>query len=311
MELKWLQDILVLHEEKNFSRAAIRRNVTQPAFSRRIRMLEQWIGVDLIDRKSQPIQFLPVVDKLMPDIAQLVMDFYRIRNEVKADAMSSGITIAAQHTLTSTTFPRMLSALERHLSPLTMKLRTGDLDQCIVTLERREADFLMCYKTPLCPHDLLDDCEYVQLEQERLIPVTAAEDGVPVHNPAKTLTLKMLNYPAKSFLRQVIDRGRLAAAMQDYTIENVCESSLTVALKELTLARMGICWLPRSLVEQELESAVLVSLEHHFGTIDLEVNIYKSPFRFNSSSSRLWNLLQEKYGTNDEMETVVADLSLV
>ena len=37
MDLDWLKDFLALAEQKNFSRAADARNVSQPAFSRRIR----------------------------------------------------------------------------------------------------------------------------------------------------------------------------------------------------------------------------------------------------------------------------------
>ena len=47
MELVWLEDFLALAEALNFSRAAEARHVTQPAFSRRIRALEGWIGAAL------------------------------------------------------------------------------------------------------------------------------------------------------------------------------------------------------------------------------------------------------------------------
>jgi DNA-binding transcriptional LysR family regulator len=40
MELIWFEDYLALAETLNFSRAAELRNITQPAFSRRIRALE-------------------------------------------------------------------------------------------------------------------------------------------------------------------------------------------------------------------------------------------------------------------------------
>ncbi len=56
MELKWLEDLLVLLEEGSISRAAARRHVTQPAYSRRIRQLEQWLGVELVDRSTKPIR---------------------------------------------------------------------------------------------------------------------------------------------------------------------------------------------------------------------------------------------------------------
>ena len=46
MDTRWLEDVLALLEEGTLNRAAARRNVTQPAFSRRIRAFEDWIGAE-------------------------------------------------------------------------------------------------------------------------------------------------------------------------------------------------------------------------------------------------------------------------
>ncbi|EFC0588087.1 LysR family transcriptional regulator [Escherichia coli] len=51
IETKWLYDFLTLEKCRNFSQAAVSRNVSQPAFSRRIRALEQAIGVELFNRQ--------------------------------------------------------------------------------------------------------------------------------------------------------------------------------------------------------------------------------------------------------------------
>ena len=40
----------------NFSQAAELSNISQPAFSRRIKTLEAWVGVTLIDRSRQPVK---------------------------------------------------------------------------------------------------------------------------------------------------------------------------------------------------------------------------------------------------------------
>ena len=44
MELKWLEDFASIVETRSFSRSAQLRHVSQPAFSRRIRALEDWLG---------------------------------------------------------------------------------------------------------------------------------------------------------------------------------------------------------------------------------------------------------------------------
>jgi len=64
MNLIWLDDFLALAATGNFSRAADDRHTSQPAFSRRIRALEEWIGADLFDRSSQPAQLTEVGQSL-------------------------------------------------------------------------------------------------------------------------------------------------------------------------------------------------------------------------------------------------------
>ncbi len=59
MDTSWLQDFLTLADCGNFSRAAERRNMTQPAFSRRIRMLEEWVGAALFDRSTHQATLTP------------------------------------------------------------------------------------------------------------------------------------------------------------------------------------------------------------------------------------------------------------
>jgi DNA-binding transcriptional LysR family regulator len=54
MNLIWFEDFMALASTGNFSRAAEERHMTQPAFSRRIRALEEWLGVVLIDRRRTP-----------------------------------------------------------------------------------------------------------------------------------------------------------------------------------------------------------------------------------------------------------------
>jgi DNA-binding transcriptional LysR family regulator len=44
---------LALIEAGSFSAAAEKRHVSQPAFSRRTQLFEEWLGVELIDRSRK------------------------------------------------------------------------------------------------------------------------------------------------------------------------------------------------------------------------------------------------------------------
>jgi DNA-binding transcriptional LysR family regulator len=73
METKWLEDFLCLAEKRSFSLAAQVRHVTQSALSRRIRALEEWAGVELIDRSCHPLR-LTVAGQLFLEQARLLLN---------------------------------------------------------------------------------------------------------------------------------------------------------------------------------------------------------------------------------------------
>ena len=59
MEIRWLEDFIALAKTRHFSRAADEQNVTQPTFSRRIKLLEEEMRVTLIDRNTLPLSLTP------------------------------------------------------------------------------------------------------------------------------------------------------------------------------------------------------------------------------------------------------------
>ena len=59
MRLEWLKDVLTVAETGSFTEAAQRRHLTQSAFSRRIQMIEDYVGVELFDRSRKPVQLRP------------------------------------------------------------------------------------------------------------------------------------------------------------------------------------------------------------------------------------------------------------
>lgn len=59
IDTKWLEDFIALSELRNFSRAAEARFITQPAFGRHIKALEEAVGRQLIDRTTHPVSLTP------------------------------------------------------------------------------------------------------------------------------------------------------------------------------------------------------------------------------------------------------------
>ncbi len=144
VELKWLEDLLVLLEERSISRAAVRRHVTQPAYSRRIRQLEQWLGVELVDRSTKPIKIRDSALALEDGVRELVNGFYAMRNRVHETA--ERVTFVAQHTLAISRFPMLIRGIKQSLPQVSYRVVPVNYEEC-EALFYGEADLLLCYQS--------------------------------------------------------------------------------------------------------------------------------------------------------------------
>jgi LysR family transcriptional regulator, hypochlorite-specific transcription factor HypT len=79
LDLEWLEDFVALCESGNFSRAAQSRNIAQPAFSRHIRSLEEWAGVELIDRSQHPASVTPAGEVILSTARDVVLRLSQAR----------------------------------------------------------------------------------------------------------------------------------------------------------------------------------------------------------------------------------------
>jgi LysR family transcriptional regulator, hypochlorite-specific transcription factor HypT len=104
MQLKWLQDFVVLGQTRNLSRAAELRNVTHPAFGRRIKALETWAGAPLIERGSSPVTFTSSGVSLLDNAQQMLRSLGHAREELlsMAGRQENTVTLATGRTLART-----------------------------------------------------------------------------------------------------------------------------------------------------------------------------------------------------------------
>jgi LysR family transcriptional regulator, benzoate and cis,cis-muconate-responsive activator of ben and cat genes len=72
MNLRTLQYFVVLAEELNFSRAAERLHVAQPALSQQIRGLERSLGAELVDRSHRPLALTEAGSYLHTEALQIL-----------------------------------------------------------------------------------------------------------------------------------------------------------------------------------------------------------------------------------------------
>lgn len=298
MDLKGLEDLLALLEEQSFTRAAKRRHVTQPAFSRRIRLLEAWLGVEIVDRSTKPVSILPAGRELEEGFRDLVTRLYALRSRLQAKSKNQDrISFVAQHTLAMSRFPRLIQSIKKQLPDTAYSVTPVNNDDCEAQF-RKEGQFLLCYESQHFEFDFSHSpVRKLLLNKDALIPVISRDYLDQFESVQSLLTgnIPMLMYQEGGFLADAIARTCLPRVMRDYQIEVICESGFSASLKEMVLADMGAAWLARGLIEKELSSGTLISLEAYFGITELDVVLYYREDNRSEQARRVFDYLQMSY----------------
>lgn len=294
MDLKGLEDLLALLEEQSFTRAAKRRHVTQPAFSRRIRLLEEWLGVEIVDRRTKPVTILPAGRELEEGFRDLVTRLYALRSRLQAKSKNQDrISFVAQHTLAMSRFPKLIQSIKQQLPDTAYRVTPVNNDDCEAQF-RKEGQFLLCYETQHFEFDFSHSpVQKITLNKDALIPVVSHNYLKQFSNMQSMLAenIPMLMYQEGGFMADAISRTCLPQVMRDYQIEVICESGFSASLKEMVLADMGVAWLAQGMIEKELSSGTLISLDSCFGITELDVVLYYWEGNHSEQAKRVFDYL--------------------
>jgi DNA-binding transcriptional LysR family regulator len=298
MELKWLEDFIALSENCSFSKAAETRYVTQPAFSRRIRALENWLGVDLIDRGIYPTKFTDSGNEFLSFASRMVTEIYNSRESLCSNARNEdAITLRTQHSITVSFLPSWLQNLEPLTRDTLVKVDADNLHNAVESFISGTGDFLLCYSGAEVINELArDDIESIEVGADTLVPVTGVnDDGLPFHNIEPGKILKIVGYPKESFLGRLVHHECLPHMKKLTHIKYVYENALAEGLKALVLKGYGVAWLPKSLIVDELATGKLVILSEPIKKVTLNIRLYRFRQCQSIHAISFWDYVNEIY----------------
>lgn len=295
----WLDDFRTLAATGNFSRAAEERHVTQPAFGRRIRALEEWVGADLFDRSSQPTKLTEVGEWFRGVADELAVRVARVPGEARmvADASAVTLRIASTHALSFTFLPRWLRSLESNMTLGPVQLVSDVLQRCEALMLQSKVQFVLSHAHPLAL-GAMDDGAYLcaLIGKDTLIPVSAPDPhqhslGQPLFalkaQSSASETVPILQYTQESGLGRII-KAVAGKQLESVPIRVAFTAHLASVLRTMALDGRGIAWLPETLVEEDMAAGKLVAAAGKDWEIPLEIRLYRERNAAGSAAEALW-----------------------
>lgn len=292
MDHKWLEDFLMLARERNFSKAAALRHVTQPQFSRRIRALELWAGAELVNRSSMPMTLTPAGDTVLAS-SKLAVNALADARERIAQLGGGGhwTTIFTGRTLSRTIVPLLLAKVRKQLGDVPVRLMTGSIHDGVIALEQGGADLLLSFAHPRLALSLDDQqFEGMTLAHDELVAVSRPlPKGQPIHALPGTAKkpAKALSFAPQLALAKILQDG-LARGKQTFYLQVITESDFAESLHEQALQGAGLAWLPRALVAADLKAGTLVLAGLALEPIRYEIRLYRSRHASKPHLQKVW-----------------------
>lgn len=262
MRLEWLEDIVAVVETGSFHAAAKRRFVTQPAFSRRIRAIEDYVGVELFDRDRKPIGLKPSISNHQEDIKRLITQMKDLHYELRRQGREAHnrIVIASQHAITATRAPAIVEMLSQRID-VSVRLRSANRDECLALLMAKQADLLLNYQSGTeAAADPGEFLERANLGAERFIPIFSATRLGLLNNSYARGELPIIAYPSDAFLGRVFNEEILPLIPGGEFVRRKVETALTLAALQLAINGVGVAWLPERVALEPVRSGLLCDM---------------------------------------------------
>jgi len=279
MKLDWLEDLVAVLESSSLNEAAKRRFLTQPAFSRRIRALENYVGVELFDRSRKPLTLKRSVHDNADELRRLVVSLRQLTANLKeAEPERRALVLSCQHAISTTLAPRLIDAVSKKYS--RVRLRSANKDQCLTLLLTGESDIAVTYEIAsegtrvITTEPNTDSHTLVEqrlVTKDRLVPVVSQSFWPEFEKTISQGRFGIVFCPPEGFLGRVLTQRLLPELGDHYEVDWTVETALTTALLRLVLSGAGVGWLPYSLAQNELEAGELVNLDQRLPSIELDV----------------------------------------
>ena len=262
LNIRHMRLMVALDEHRSVMKAATYLNLSQPAISKSLSVLEDGIGTTLFRRTKSGMMPTDAGACLIRHSRRVLLRIERAERELE-ELMTAGSTHLSIGTLPATAvylIPHFVARLEAELPHTTVSLREGTMDSLLPALRTGQIDFAV---------GLLTSQHMPEFETHVLMrdPVVAAvRPGHPLLSLPEVTLADLEGYPLVLPLHNTLARGALEAMFMNKRIpitRNRIDSVSTMANVGTLQVTNAIGFLSRSLVAHFRRLGVLEKLPMH------------------------------------------------
>lgn len=273
--------------------AARLRNLTQPAFSRRIKVLEDVLGIEVIDRSVKPSGPSVVLRDHEVPLRKLATEQKQLLSEMRQEQKTGvrQLVIASQHAITTSLGPTIINTVAEP-TRTRIRLRSANLDECETLLIRRQVEIALTYRIRAEPvAEVPSFLVEATIGADTLIPVCGAQFAASMMAQFERGTLSVIGYPADVFLGAAVSRHVFSKLETLCQLNVITETGLSTAALQLAQSGLGVAWVPKALAQPGLTSGSLTDLSTDLGYVDMDLMAQRWATASNPATLDAWERL--------------------
>ncbi len=262
LNLNQLRYFYEVAKSRNMKRAAVRIGVSQPALSKQVHALEEFLGLRLFFRSSRGMQPTPEGEVVFAHCERVFGHVRDLEEAIEGlrDGSAGRVAIGAVNSIGVHILPLYLRRLRERNPGVQLKLVTARSKQVLQMLREHRVDVGLVAGSPG-----LDDFVCEEFLSNRLRVVVAPDH--PLSKRARregALPPEVLDRePMVTFDAEAPTRALTESALSNLEVEPliVAESPDIEVIKRMVEVLVGFAVLPEHCIQRELDARTLLALE--------------------------------------------------
>jgi len=298
--LQQLRIIKAIASENSFTRAAEILFISQPSLSKQVKLLENRLGILLINRESNKIS-LTEAGKLFLQYSERILalceESCRALNDLKNGDRGS-LTVGASQTIGTYLMPRVLALFAQHYPQINLKVQVDSTRFIAKNVVNRDIDIAVVGGD--VPDDLkkyLKIESFVEDELTLIIPKSHpfAKKKKKAINKEDLYHLNFITLNPNSTIRKFIDNILIQNNIETKQFNIIMQLNSIEAIKTAVSLGLGAAFVSSSAIEKEIELKTIEIISIENIKITRTLSIITNPECYRSKAfeffyNELWGL---------------------